>query len=227
MSALRREDGVSLIEVLTSMLVGLVVLMAAFMLLDGSGTFMAKTRDRVDATQRGRLALDLVVSQLRSTVCLPNGTNATLPAVVAGSDDDSVTFYAMLGDESATPEMRRLRYAGSAILQDVWTARTPLTSPPTWNAPTTSTVISPVARVGTTPVFSYWGFDGNLPANVSSRLTAPLVAADAGRVVQIDVSLLARPTGATAPSKRDAAFQGSAYLRTADPIDPAQGAKCA
>jgi type II secretory pathway component PulJ len=226
MRRLRREDGFSITEVLASMIIGMVVLFAAFGMLDGAAGHVAKTRDRVDAVQRGRIALDRVVSQLRSTVCVPNGANATLPAIVAGSDADSVTFYAVLGDENATPEMHRLRYANGTILEDIWTARTPLTSPPTWNAPATRTLVSPVTRVGTTPVFSYWGFDGNLPANVSSRLAAPLLQADAGRVVQVDVSFLARPTGATQPSKRDAAFQGSAYLRTADPIDPAQGAKC-
>ena len=42
----------------------------------------------------------------------------------------------------------------------------------------------------------------------------------------MDVSFVARPTGATAASTRDTIFQQSVFFRTADPTDPAKGPKC-
>jgi hypothetical protein len=50
--------------------------------------------------------------------------------------------------------------------------------------------------------------------------------ADSRRVVQVNVSFVARPTKATAASGRDSTFQQAVFFRTADPTDPMKGAKC-
>jgi hypothetical protein len=79
---------------------------------------------------------------------------------------------------------------------------------------------------GNVPFLTYYGFDANLPASVNKILSSPVVAADAPKVVQVNLSFMVRPTGAKAASNRDSTFQQAVYFRTADPTDPAKGPKC-
>jgi hypothetical protein len=57
-------------------------------------------------------------------------------------------------------------------------------------------------------------------------LSSPVTVADSAKVVQVNLSLVARPTGAKAATNRDSTFQQAVYFRTADPTDPAKGPKC-
>ena len=51
------EAGFTIVELLTAMVVGLLVLGAAFALVGRASALQARTQDRVDAHQRGRAAL--------------------------------------------------------------------------------------------------------------------------------------------------------------------------
>jgi hypothetical protein len=44
--------------------------------------------------------------------------------------------------------------------------------------------------------------------------------------VQVNLSFVARPTGAKGTTPRDSTFQQAVFFRTADPTDPMKGAKC-
>lgn len=227
MSRLRDEEGFTLVELLVSMIIGTVVILAAFMVLDATGTLATKAQDRVDATQRGRLAMDVIGSELRSQVCLPGA----IPPVEAGATPTSIIFYSNLSDENAAPTRRRIYIQGDAIMEQTWTgtfAGVPGAQTVTWSAlPSQKTLVQPVAQVGSTPYFKYWGFDVNLPATINTPLNVtPLSATDAADVVQVDVSFVSRPTKATVASARDAVFQQSIFFRTADPMDPGKGPKC-
>jgi prepilin-type N-terminal cleavage/methylation domain-containing protein len=227
MTRLRDEDGFTLIELLVSMIVGTIVILAAFMVLDATGTLATRAQDRVDATQRGRLAMDVIGSELRSQVCLPGA----IPPVEAGAGPTTITFYSNLGDESAAPTRRRIYIQGDAIMEQTWTgtyAGIPGAQTVNWSAlPTTKTLVQPVAQAGAVPYFKFWGFDVNLPATINTPLNVtPLSAADAAKVVQVDVSFVARPTRASVASPRDSTFQQSIFFRTADPMDPGKGPKC-
>ena len=73
-------------------------------------------------------------------------------------------------------------------------------------APTTRTLVSPMVPLADgTPVFSYWGFDANLPAAVNQPIAVPVSAVNAQKVVQVDVSFVARPTKADGrqPARHD------------------------
>ena len=52
------------------MVIGMIVLMAAFMVLDRTITASGQVADRSEALQRGRQAMELVTRQLRSQVCV-------------------------------------------------------------------------------------------------------------------------------------------------------------
>ena len=223
----RDEHGFMLIELIVSMVIGVIVILAAWTILDASGSIARGTQDRVDAAQRGRLAMDVIGSELRSQVCLPGA----IPPMAAGATSTDFTFYSNLGDQNSPPQKRRFYVQNGAIKEQTWQGTysgsgTTLTV--NWAAtPTSRTLVEPVGQVGATPYFRFWGFDANLPATITQPLDAtPLSATDAGRVVQVDISFDSRPTGATASSRRDSIFQQSIYFRTADPMDPGKGPKC-
>jgi prepilin-type N-terminal cleavage/methylation domain-containing protein len=228
MDHVRDERGFTLIEVVVSLFIGTIVILASYMVLDATGPLAKKAQDRVDAAQRGRQAMEIVGADLRSQVCLPGA----VPPVVAGATSTDLTFYSNLGDEVNPPQRRRLFVQGNALIEQMWQgtysgAGTTLTV--NWPATMTSqrTLLQPIAKVGTTPFFRYWGFDANLPATINTPLdNVPLSAADAAKVVQVDVSFESQPSNATVTSDLDSIYQQSIFFRTADPMDPGKGPKC-
>jgi prepilin-type N-terminal cleavage/methylation domain-containing protein len=228
MSGARDEQGFTLVEVIVSLFIGTIVVLASYMVLDASGVLAKKAQDRVDAAQRGRQAMEIIGADLRSQVCLPGA----IPPMVAGSTADDVTFYSNLGDETTPPQRRRIFVQGNSLIEQMWQgtysgAGTTLTV--NWPATVTKqrTLLQPIAKVGTTPYFRYWGFDANLPATINTPLdVVPLTAADAAKVVQVDVSFSARPADAKVASNLDSVYQQSIFFRTADPMDPGKGPKC-
>jgi prepilin-type N-terminal cleavage/methylation domain-containing protein len=224
--AARSEAGMTLVEMVVGMMVGLIVLGAAYTVLVAATPLAARTQDRVDAYRNGRLALDVMASQLRSQVCLPG---AVPPIIPTSSTGNEVWFYSNTGDDAALPQKRRIYLSGSALKEDVWQGQgtsAAVTFPVT---PTrTFTLVSPVQLVSGTPLFSYYGFDSNLPAAVNQLLVTPISATDSEKVVQVDISFIAMSSVAKTPtaSSRDSTFQQSVFFRTADPTDPAKGPKC-
>jgi Tfp pilus assembly protein PilW len=226
--ASRDESGQTLIELVVGMVIALVVLGAAYTILFAATPLAAHTQDRVDAFQRGRLAMDVIASELRSQVCLPGAVPAIIPTA---SIDNEIWFYSNTGDDTEAPQRRRIYLTGNAIKEDLWKGTFNLATGGVdfpVNPTSTRTLVSPVALVTSpaTPLFSYWGFDANLPAAVNQPISTPVTAVNAQKVVQVDVSFVARPTGATAANRRDTTFQQSVFFRTADPTDPAKGPKC-
>ena len=67
------ERGFTLPELLIAMAIGLIVLLAAFMLLDRAVSARPGRRPP-GRLQRGRLAMELITRQLRSQVCLGDAT---------------------------------------------------------------------------------------------------------------------------------------------------------
>jgi hypothetical protein len=229
MSRLRDEAGYSLIELLTSMIIGIVVILAAWMIVDASGALGAKTQARVDAYQRGRLALDEMAADLRSQICLPGAVPPIIPVTSTATD---VWFYSNTGDQDALPQKRHIFLANGAIKEETWKGTGSALNPQFNGVPITRTLVDNVVLVplkpgpGSVPFLTYYGFDANLPASVNKVLSSPVIATDAPKVVQVNLSFMVRPTGAKAASNRDSTFQQAVYFRTADPTDPAKGPKC-
>ena len=99
------------------MTIGVVVLLAAFMLVDASAPLAQKTQDRVDAAQRGRLAMDIIGAELRSQVCMPGAVPPIMPTV---SDDDNVWFYGNNQDQDSLPQRHHIYIQGTALREDTW-----------------------------------------------------------------------------------------------------------
>lgn len=241
------ERGFTLPELIVSMSVGLVVLLAAFLVFDRSFSVSNEVADRADALQRGRLAMEEITRQLRAQVCLGDDTDPIVQGL-----DNSVTFHADLsnGDAAATgttgpgkrnPEKRTLTYdpATKTIREFVYAGGGSYPDLVFGAAPTTTrtllTKVDPVL-VGATPqpVFRYYAYKvGGTPGEVQA-LTTPLSIPDAvtgapgdtSKVVMIRVAFVTLPER-TRPRDRDSlTLENDIYVRIADPADPVEGPRC-
>ena len=225
MTRVRDESGFSLVELVVALTIGTIVLLAAFMLVDASTPLAQRTNDRVDAFQRGRLALDIVGAELRSQVCMPGAIPPIMPTV---SDEDDIWFYGNNQDQNSLPQRHHIYLQGDALKEDTWqgTGTQSAVTFPVNPPPKTRTLLSPVALVPGVKLFRYFGFDENLPAAVNKPVATPVSVADSRNIVQVNLSFVARPTRAKAATGRDSTFQQAVFFRTADPTDPMKGAKC-
>ena len=103
LTRLRSQAGVTLVELIAAMAIGVITLLAVFAVLDTSVKQSNAVAGRVNATQRARLAMDTITRQLRSQICI----SATAPAIIAGTEK-SVKFHVDLTDRLRPVEQREL-----------------------------------------------------------------------------------------------------------------------
>lgn len=229
---IRDERGMTLVEMLVAMVIGNVIMLAAFSLTDASQTASTRIQDRVDAVQRGRTAMEQITQRLRSQTCLGTG----LPAMIA-ADDNTVTFYAELGDETFQPEIRRITFlSNGSIREEVWTSQTSATplgftfpgypASPVRTRIVTSGIVHTNSGGVDVPYFRYYAFVGTDPATPALLLTTPLVQSDAARTVRIVVTYDSRPARTVQDRAVDTTFANDVYVRTADPTDPTRSPQC-
>lgn len=188
------ERGFSLVELLAALVVGSIVIFAAFTLLDTGVRLQAKSVDSLDATDRGRVGIDQISQELASRICL--GTQTSL----VDARDDRVEFYASLAPESSTVRLvvqrRVLDVVPVGIRERVWTAsppQAPPNVPPAASTPETRSriVVQGIKQTGTTPYFRYYANEGT-PATPTLRLSTPLSTLDLSRVARIEVAFTAQ-----------------------------------
>lgn len=191
---LAAEDGFTLVELLAAMVVGVIVLLATFGLFDVVVRLQAKSADGLDATDRGRVAIDEVSQELASRICLGSQTSLAI------ATDNQVEFYASLAPENSAVRLvvqrRRLTVTGGAIREEVWTGNPPVAPPNLPPADTTvptraRTIVSSIVPIGSTPVFRYYANQGT-PAQPTLLLTTPLSTIDLSRVALIAVGFAAQ-----------------------------------
>jgi prepilin-type N-terminal cleavage/methylation domain-containing protein len=221
---LRSEGGFTLPELLTTMWIAGVIMLAAFALVDFVMKRTAEAEQRVEATQRGRTGMDMITRQLRSQVCL----TAATPPIVDGTAD-SITFYTDLGNSTASslPEKHTLTFNAAAGTMTETVQKPNATNPVTWKAATTKTMIAGIARDKTSagldiPVFQYRGFDNTTtPVQISStNLAVPLLAnANNGNVAMVKITF--RSVARRTPrSEVSFAIADDVYSRVINPNPP-------
>lgn len=226
---LASEAGFTLVEMLTAMVIGTVVVFAAFTFMERSFTASTDVADRVDAAQRGRVAMDAITRQLRSQVCVA----AKLPLQAATAT--SATFTTDLTDGTPPkptdspprygPEWRTLTFAPGAggytvTEQDyAMTAGPPLATTVTWASTPkrTTTLLTGAAQSGATPFLQYFGFDNSKTPPQFKEFTSPLSAADLSNVTQIRVTFVVRPAHTQSNANRGATLTDQITLPQADP----------
>jgi prepilin-type N-terminal cleavage/methylation domain-containing protein len=220
------ERGFSLPELLMAMFIGLIVLMASFMLLDRSFSASGQIADRSEALQRGRLAMDLISRQLRSQVCV--GT--TVPMAVG--TNLSVTFYADLSDGSIPIKKRTLSYntATDTITESVIPGVGTYPALTFTGAATSTPLLTKVEQImdgsAARPIFRYYGYKvGGQPGELE-QLAAPLSAANLARVAVIKIGFRAFANRTVLEDKNSTVFEDDVYVRNITATDFQNGPLC-
>ena len=229
------ERGFTLIELLVAMSIGVVLLLAAFMLLDRSFTTSASIADRQDGLQRGRQAMELMTRQLRSQVCVivPPATAYSPPVVSA--TDTAVTFYGSLNESSTNVEKRTLTFSNAgtgSITQNVING-TPNTVYPQMaftGAGTTTTLLTNVKQVVdgavTRPVFKYYRYKPGAPVGDLEQLTAPVAAANLGSIALIKIAFRAYAVRPINDDNDASQFEDDVYIRISDSSELQETPQC-
>jgi type II secretory pathway pseudopilin PulG len=228
MSALRDSRGFTLMELVVGMALAMIILLAAFQIVDRSFMANKEVSDREDALQRGRNVLELMDRQLRSQMCLGSERTSLVDA-----EANQVSFYVYLGDPTTgntNPELHTLQLTGSTIKEFdyVGTGTYPDLVFDQAHPTRTKTLITNV--LGGSPLFTYFAFDSSVSAGNGALTpldpgTGSLSATDAARIVDIKVNFTARPTN-TSKMTQATNFQNDVYMRSADPLSPTGGPRC-
>jgi prepilin-type N-terminal cleavage/methylation domain-containing protein len=201
------ESGFTLVELLSTMVIGGIVLFALLGLVDLATRQQAAATDRIDSNDRGRRAMDVVTAQLRSRVCV-SGTQGS----IVTATPSVLEFFSSFGitPETTVPpqtqrlvlQRRRLSFTPTnELVEEMWlgTAAPPALPPATTTTPTrTRTVLSNVVAVGATPFFRYsargdatTGAPLATPLQLGPTLSAADLEAQTRLNVSIDVSFAA------------------------------------
>ncbi|MEN3284603.1 MAG: hypothetical protein V7607_5743 [Solirubrobacteraceae bacterium] len=214
LTRLRSESGFSLIELLAALVIGMIVVLAAFDLIDSGLAVSSQVSARTDASQRGRGAVDRMTRTLRSQVCV----NRVAPVVSATATQVTLTFD--LSNGTTVPKQARFVYSSAArtITQSTWDgsgAEPTLAFP---GAGRSETVLTDVDPEQTKPIFSYWAVrDGSGGAQLD-ELVAPVAATDLDRIARIDVAFVAHASGQVEPGPNNAStIEDSVFTRSVDP----------
>jgi prepilin-type N-terminal cleavage/methylation domain-containing protein len=209
LQALRREEsGFTLIELLVACTIGTIVVLASFMLLDSSIVLSGKVTERVDRTQRARLAMDEITRELRSQVCVQGGQPA-----ISNGQSSSITFYAFTGSGAFVPDMRQIYWDTStnSIVEKTWqgSGTAPSTTFPT-NPTLTTTLLSDVKPPASVPLFAYYASGATQPFAV------PLSSVDAANTSKVTIDFFTYASRQSASGK-SIELQTEVFARTTDP----------
>lgn len=196
---IRDDAGFSLMEVLMTIVVGMIVLAAALEMLTSGFTSSAKVQDRHDAAGRARQTLDRATALLQAQQC-----NGTVSPIVQATPT-SVTFTANMGDVSAYASQYALIYqpggsgeAGQFIERKWAMGAADGTGYRTPGAYTDRLLVDRVVPPASGKVFTYYGTDNTIDYTPLVSLTdgAGTIsdAAKLKRVLNVRVALRVLPT---------------------------------
>lgn len=248
------ERGITLVELLVAMSIGIFVIGIAYTILTGVLIKQTAITDRVDATARGRLGMERITRQIRSQQCLDTSTSA-----LQWAGDYGLQFYASVAaprSSSQRIQKRRIEWIPSPgnsgfldggpqvgdILETVWES---LSDAPPYVFPTNptkrSTLADDVELIGATPVFRYFGYElgpigrpaavpyplvANSDAVLNPRSRPSVAVANLPRVVLIEIRYAARPRHNKVDKTITVPFSNRVSVRTADPSDPDRSPLC-
>jgi type II secretory pathway pseudopilin PulG len=225
---LRDEGGFTLVELLTAISIGMVILFAAFAVLDRTISASGQIADRSEALQRGRQAMDLITRQLRSQVCV----GPTTP-IVSGTDT-SMSFYADLTDGTPANPINQRTLSYSAATDTITETVTPSSGTyPTLTftgTPASKPLLTKVKQIldGTTlrPLFRYYAYQTGTTNGTLVQLSAPLSAADLKRVALVKVGFRSFAVRPISNDNDSTVLENDVYTRTAVPTQLQGAPEC-
>lgn len=217
------EHGFSLVELLVAMSIGIIVLFGAVSIIQGSVRSSNRTTARVLADQAVRPVLSRIVDELHSSCIEVNAA-----PVRVGSSGSSISFTHQTGSAvSPVPVLRKITLSSGTLSESVY-ANTGGTAPSWTFATTPASTVQRLTSVGpatiggaVVPLFRYYAYDaGGLIS--STPLATPLSAANAAKVVKVDIALAAVPAKTTVEADTAAAVSLSdSVLLRFSPADTA------
>lgn len=216
---LRQQEGFTLPEVLIAVAIAMIISLAAFSLIDFVMKQTGQTTGRIDATQRGRMAMDTITRQLRSQVCLPSGTPSMVNRIGNVTDANSVSFFVDFSDGSDStlaPELHTISFdaASKQVSETVIKGgknATPLKDLPYDGTAFKKTILSDVvALTDGTPVFRYYAYDG-------TAITPPVSVANLKKIAQIKIAFTVLPTRGKTTDRGAVTLQDQIFVRDVDP----------
>jgi prepilin-type N-terminal cleavage/methylation domain-containing protein len=229
---LRDERGFTLIELLVASMVGMIVLFAAFGLVEATFKGQRIVESRIDGTERGRMAMEQVTRQLRAQVCLGKGIAPILEAT-----DTKIVFYASVAPAPTNPsqvptiQKRTLQYVPNgttgrgSITETVIDGAGTLPAVTFNGTPRTRTITTEVAPPSNAPLFRYFKYDPNLSPTVQ-QLTLPINADNRQIIVQVQTAFVAYARDGRDSDRVKTRLENKITVRTADPTDPTRSPKC-
>lgn len=222
------ESGFTLVELVTAMAIGLVILFAAFLLLDRATAVSQEIANRNEALQRGRLAMEKIVRDLRSQVCLGDEKEP-----ITFADQNRVTFYIDTSDGSKDVHQRTIRYdaATKSIYEDIYIGTGIYPDLVFAGAPNETRLLAskvePILDNGVPrPFFRYYAFRvGGVPGDLR-QLAAPLSVNDAISTVMVKVGFTVMPDRKSPKAREATSVESDIYVRIADPTMPQEGPQC-
>lgn len=222
--SLAAEHGFTLTEMLIAMVTGMVVILATLSVLDISISQSSRITERVDADQRGRLAMEKILLELHSS-CIAD----PFTPVQEKSNATMVRFISQTGAQASFTTVTKHEIAlntATGILTDASYVSsklegTNMTFPEA--ATKTETLLTGVSqskeKVGgaeiVVPVFKYYKYEGgNLSATPEE---VPLSKTDAEATAEVTVSFTTAPSSTRTQADRTVDLTNSAVLR----YDPA------
>lgn len=205
------ERGVTIVELLVSMLIGLTVLGGIVTLVTVTARSSGRISERVAADQIARPMMTRIMNELHSTCVSPG-----LAPILAGSDGSTVSFIHGTGSAVAvTPAKRTIELNGD-VLTDSTYARTGGVAP-NWtfaSSPSqTYKLLDDVGTIDSTPIFRYYAYEDGVIA--TDPLPTPLSDDDAARTVEVAVAISVSPSKSGTSGEEGAPVQlsDSAFVR--------------
>jgi hypothetical protein len=231
------QDGFTIVEMLVATLTAGVVFMALVTMVDASNNASSRVTQRVDSSQRGRVAMEQITQSLRSQICIKD--DPVLSPLAEGLAD-SLSFYAarpskIAGQAKPTdfaPQKRTIRYdpAKGAIFEEV-TAGTGSYPDMTFSTtPDSRRMLANgiVRQTANQPIFTYWALleDGSVSP---TPLALPLDLEERESVVRIDIAFAAQPLDGRKQRGTETSFESSVTVRLptrTDSDNPGSGPAC-
>ena len=207
----------------------MIVLFAAFTVLDRTISASGQIADRSEALQRGRQAMALITRQLRSQVCV-----GTTTPIVSGTDT-SISFYADLTDGTPTADQQAHAHLRLDDRHDhrIGRSRRRDLPQPHLHRHRDELAAADEGQAdprddGTTlrPIFRYYGYQTGTTNGTLVQLSAPLSATDLKRVAVIKVGFRAFALRPISNDEDSSVLEDDVYTRTAVPTELQGAPEC-
>jgi prepilin-type N-terminal cleavage/methylation domain-containing protein len=229
------EQGYTLVELLIAMALGLIVSLAAFSILEFTGSDVSRINNRAHVDQTGRVALEKIMLELHSA-CVAVTINPILP----GSNENELKFISETSplntnkepvSSLSTVRMHKIIYnkAEGTLTEKSWPSTAASVSPEYKFIEEAATekktkLLTGVKQTESTPIFQYYRYyqEGDTGVKLGQLNPSPMTAealkkeTESEKVAKVTASLTLAPEGkegAFAKGDQPVALEDSAIFR--------------